>query len=101
MSLSPQQITSCAGSVTPAQGCGGGWPAWAYQYVSGSTGQTGTCNKKDDQWITDVKSFKYAVPPCNDTCTNQDEDALASALVNTAPISICVDATSWSDYSSG
>merc|ERR1719261_1337199 len=73
--LSPQQIVSCAGSDTPALGCNGGWPAWAYEYVekaggitsaqdypytSGSTGITGKCDKKADHWDTDVKSFKYA-----------------------------------------
>merc|ERR1712034_216331 len=49
----------------------------------------------------DVKSFKYAVPPCTDSCKNQDENALATALASTAPVSICVDATSWQDYTKG
>eukprot|EP00746_Dinoflagellata_sp_MGD_P009731 gnl/MRDRNA2_/MRDRNA2_119889_c0_seq1.p1 gnl/MRDRNA2_/MRDRNA2_119889_c0~~gnl/MRDRNA2_/MRDRNA2_119889_c0_seq1.p1 ORF type:complete len:357 (-),score=76.22 gnl/MRDRNA2_/MRDRNA2_119889_c0_seq1:115-1185(-) len=116
--LSPQQITSCAGLDSPALGCNGGWPAWAYAYVekvggittaadypytSGTTGATGTCNKSDDKWAGDVLSFKYAVPPCNNTCADQykQEAALESALANVAPISVCMDASPWMLYQPG
>ena len=59
-------------------------------------------NKSDDQWAADVLKYKYAVPPCNDTCADQykQEAALEAALVSVAPISVCMDASPWMLYQS-
>jgi len=111
--LSPQQIVSCD---TTDAGCSGGWTTSAYQYVQGAggldldsdypytsgAGDSGTC---DDPLPANptatISGFSYAIPPCQDDCTNQDEDTMADVLAATSPLSICVDAETWQDYSSG
>eukprot|EP00013_Stygamoeba_regulata_P018847 CAMPEP_0177655112 /NCGR_PEP_ID=MMETSP0447-20121125/14757_1 /TAXON_ID=0 /ORGANISM="Stygamoeba regulata, Strain BSH-02190019" /LENGTH=343 /DNA_ID=CAMNT_0019158937 /DNA_START=82 /DNA_END=1113 /DNA_ORIENTATION=+ len=110
--LAPQQIVSCD---TVDGGCNGGDTPTAYKYVeqaggqiaekddpytSGDTGENGSCPRTLNP-IAKVKGFQYATPPCTDSCGSQDEDKLAAALASTGPISICVDAESWQDYSSG
>jgi len=46
-------------------------------------------------------SICYATDPCYFLCNNQDEDTLASNVASVQPPSICVDASSWSDYTGG
>jgi C1A family cysteine protease len=110
--LAPQQIVSCD---NVDQGCNGGDTPTAYAYIkqagglvaekddpytSGDTGDDGTCPSKLNP-IAQVKGFTYATKPCTDSCTSQDEDTLAANLASTGPVSICVYAESWQDYSSG
>merc|ERR1712232_752236 len=48
-----------------------------------------------------VSGYKYAVKPCTSgTCENQDLKGLAAAL-ETTPISVCVNAGAWNDYTGG
>eukprot|EP00310_Coccolithus_braarudii_P024864 CAMPEP_0183358020 /NCGR_PEP_ID=MMETSP0164_2-20130417/47993_1 /TAXON_ID=221442 /ORGANISM="Coccolithus pelagicus ssp braarudi, Strain PLY182g" /LENGTH=379 /DNA_ID=CAMNT_0025531813 /DNA_START=51 /DNA_END=1190 /DNA_ORIENTATION=+ len=48
-----------------------------------------------------VSGYHYPVPPCTSgACTNQDLGALAAAL-ETTPVSICVNAEQWNDYTGG
>jgi len=113
--LAPQQIVSC--DLKEDGGCNGGWPMWAYNdylkttgmqseasypYVSGTTGVTGTCTYNASDVITPkLKSWSYATPACNDTCTKQDELTLAANLAESGPISICLDATAFQTYTGG
>jgi C1A family cysteine protease len=113
--LSPQQVVSCD---TVDQGCDGGDPQTAYQYImqagglqtekdypyfSGDSGWSGKCEVKPDKFVAHVSNFSYGVPPCNDTCKDQAkyEQTVRDALYTIGPLSICVDASDWQDYDWG
>jgi len=118
LDLSPQQVVDCD---TADQGCDGGWPLTAYQYIqakgqetdddypyySGTSGSAGTCAYTASKVAAKLvpgptQPWIYGVPPCNDSCTKQDENALAAAVYNMGPLSVCVDATDdWQDYTGG
>jgi len=100
--LSPQQIVDCD---TTDQGCNGGDTTTAYQYVIQAggletdsaypyTGEDGTCNFNAGSVLVKISSWKYAT-------SNDNEAVMQNNLVNWSPLSICVDASSWQDYSSG
>lgn len=114
--LSTQQIISC--DKGSDDGCDGGDPVTAYQYIekaggldsasdypdkSHISGNTGKCTW-DKKTVAKVSGFTYATKPCDKgKCKNQDEDALAAALDTKGPISICVNAggNGWQNYKSG
>lgn len=48
-----------------------------------------------------ITGYTYAVPPCTDSCSSQDTSLLASNLATYGPVSICLDASSWNDYTGG
>jgi cathepsin F len=100
--LAPQQIVDC--DKTDGR-CNGGYPASAYQYVESAGGQEtetaypyrgvdGTCSFDATKVESKISNFKYAT-------TQGDENTLKENLVSAAPLSICVDAANWQDYSSG
>jgi cysteine peptidase B len=101
-SLAMQQIVSCD---TSDDGCGGGDPPTAYQYVISAggleyysdypyTGEDGTCqfNKADVDAV--LSNWQYVTQ-------SEDENAMQSFLVSNGPLSVCVDAESWQNYNSG
>jgi cathepsin F len=106
--LSPQQITSC---TTTCLGCGGGNPinAWDYvnafggqdpnkdyPYVSGTTGQTGSCDASASQVSEDVSStIGYMISSAPSGESNMLKQ------IEQSPMSIIVDATLWQTYESG
>ena len=47
-----------------------------------------------------VGDYSFATPPCDDACDDQDLKTLAD-VVRTTPVSICVDAALWDDYTGG
>merc|ERR1719352_1848852 len=47
-----------------------------------------------------VTGFKYATPTCTDACDNQDLGKLAASAAE-GPVSICVNAGAWNDYTGG
>merc|ERR1712228_397088 len=48
-----------------------------------------------------LTGYKYAVKPCTEgACTHQDLKGFAAALEDT-PLSICVNAGAWNDYTGG
>jgi len=100
--LAPQQIVDCD---TVDQGCNGGWPYDAYEYVIGAggleleknypyTAQDGTCKAKKSLEVAKIASYSYATKTKNET-------QMQLVTYNTAPLSICVDATTWQTYTSG
>jgi C1A family cysteine protease len=111
--LSTQQIISC--DKTDG-GCDGGDLPTAFAYVekaggidsasdypdkSHKSGNTGKCTW-DKEKVAQVSNWKYAIPSCDSgACKNQDEDGLKAALNTYGPLSVCVNAESWDDYSSG
>jgi C1A family cysteine protease len=129
--LSPQQIASCAPSngTYGCQGCNGGFTEGAYEYLKTvpglansfyipyeqsltESGNTKACPTQKVQQIAGeyeqltggyaaVTGYHYAVPPCTSgTCENQDLSKLAAAL-ETSPLSVCVNAGQWNDYTGG
>jgi len=100
--LSPQQTVSCD---SLAMGCNGGWTESAYKYVKRVGGQqlesdypytsgTGNSGKCD----ADVSK---AAATLTDYTTVQGEDNMASYVQSTGPLSVCLDASTWSSYTGG
>eukprot|EP00656_Telonema_subtile_P012374 TRINITY_DN16225_c0_g1_i2.p1 TRINITY_DN16225_c0_g1~~TRINITY_DN16225_c0_g1_i2.p1 ORF type:complete len:353 (-),score=88.20 TRINITY_DN16225_c0_g1_i2:357-1415(-) len=129
--LSPQQIASCTpdSGTYACSGCNGGFTEGAYEYlktVAGlansfyipyaqsltETSTTATCptakvaaidgvDKQLSGGFAAVTGYSYATTPCTSgDCEDQDLTALAAAL-ETTPISVCVNAGSWNDYTGG
>jgi len=129
--LSPQQVASCSPATGQygCQGCNGGFTEGAYEYLKTvpglansfyipyeqsltATSNTAACptakvkaidgvNKMLTGGYATVEGYSYAVPPCTSgSCENQDLTKLAAALEET-PLSICVNAGNWNDYTGG
>jgi cathepsin F len=104
-SLSMEQVVDCD---TSDDGCGGGDPPTAYEYVisaggqeyysdypyTAGGGQAGSCqfNKADIDAV--LSNWQYVTQ-------SGDESAMQSFLVSNGPISVCVDAESWQYYQGG
>jgi len=129
--LSPQQITSCAPSTGTygCLGCQGGFTEGAYDYLKTAPGlanaffipygqslteQTATLAcptaqvaaingtlKQLQGGYAQVTGYSYATPPCTQgACASQDLTKLRASVEQT-PVSICVNAGSWNDYTGG
>ncbi|CAE7653905.1 LCP2 [Symbiodinium pilosum] len=129
--LSPQQITSCAPSTGTygCQGCNGGFTEGAYEYLKTVPGLANSFYIPYEQSLTEstdtaacpkskvdamngpymqlsggyaaVTGYSYAVKPCTEgTCEHQDLKGLAAAIAE-SPISVCVNAGVWNDYTGG
>jgi len=73
-----------------------------YPYTSGTWPySTGSC-KSFTVYGGDISSWSYATTPCSSgSCSKQDEDTLISNLYNKQPVSVCLDAAPWNDYTRG
>jgi len=100
--LSEQQIVDCD---TVDDGCDGGDTTTAYQYVISAGGLETeanypyeavdqTCQFQSNLIAASISSWYYATKTKNET-------EMQLALYNVAPLSICVDASSWQFYQSG
>jgi cathepsin F len=100
--LAPQEIVDCD---TVDQGCNGGDPPTAYQFVMQEggmedesdypyTAQDGTCNFQANLVKVTITNWQYATQ-------NSDETTMQNNLVSWGPLSICVDAEPWQDYTGG
>jgi len=110
--LSTQQVVSCD---KIDGGCNGGDTVQAYKYMlknalqteesypytSGRTGSTGSCQANPSEGLALMTNWTYATAPCFGACNNQDEEDLANNLASTAPVSVCVYASSWQFYNGG
>lgn len=95
--LSEQQLVDCTTSYGN-QGCNGGWPSYALNYVKQRgitttsaypyTGRDGTCK---------IQGGSYKI---SQVITSSGCSKLTSNL-QTQPTSVCVDASNWSFYRSG
>jgi len=100
--LSIEQIVDCD---TTCYGCGGGWPYLAYQYIEGAKGQdtgasypytaeggnSGTCAFNAANVAAQVMNYTSVA----------GETGLYAVASTSGPISVCVDASSWSAYTGG
>jgi C1A family cysteine protease len=102
--LAPQQIVDCD---QVDQGCNGGDLPTCYQYVQSAggletnanypyQGVDGTCNAQSGLEQDPITGFTYVIPQ-----GSTDENTMASFLAANQPMSIIVDASSWSSYSGG
>merc|ERR1712007_319802 len=114
-----------------SDGCQGGFTEGAYEYIKSAPGLTNSFNIGYEQSLTassttvacstftakinsmagadaqlsggyaQVSGYTYATPACTSgACASQDLDKLAAALEET-PVSICVNAGAWNDYTGG
>jgi len=104
--LGPQQLVDCD---PQSQGCGGGWTYWDFEYllsVGGQeseadypyTAQDGTCAFDASKIAAKISNYTFATVPCESgSCPTQD-DLLRTQLVAIGPLSICVNAATWSEW---
>jgi len=102
--LSMEQIVDCD-TGGEDQGCEGGFPTGAYQYVqkaggidsyssypyTAGEGQSGQCQFSQSNVVTNVASYQ----------TITGETGLYQQASTAGPVSVCVDASSWSGYEGG
>jgi len=131
IALSPQQIASCAPSTGAhgCLGCQGGFTEGAYEYVKSAPGLANSFYIPYGQSLTEstptlacptakvqaingpmkqlsggyatLEGYSYAVKPCTQgACADQDLKGFAAALEK-SPLSICVNAGAWNDYTGG
>jgi len=100
--LSTQQVVDCD---TTDDGCDGGWPYNAYQYVISAggqdsaasypyTAQDGTCKFKSANIASKISGWQYVTQ-------SENETAMQNFLYSNSPLSVCVDAEIWSAYTGG
>jgi cysteine peptidase B len=98
--LSPQEVVDCDSND---DGCGGGYPQEAIGWVKQQggqdteqcypyTAQDGTCSSSQ---CTPFQNIKQVIP------IGSTEQATYTALAKYGPLSICADASSWSNYDGG
>jgi len=102
---SMEQIVQCD---TTDDGCGGGWPMNAYEYVIGAggiesynaypytseNGVTGNCDFNAQYIVANISNWQYVTQ-------SQDETVMQQFTYTTGPPSVCVDASSWYSYTRG
>jgi len=131
INFSPQQVASCTTACEGCGGgwthsaydylksSKGLAPEAFWPYAQGLTpvhecsdpSCTESCSKKDLSELKQysfyigphatVEGFTYATPACNTgSCDHQDLEKFAASLAET-PVSVCVDASAWNDYTGG
>jgi len=102
--LAPQQIVDCDKSD---DGCGGGYPSTAMEYVIGAggqelekdypyTGQDGQCTVDKADFAASINSWHYVSQSAGTEMTT-----MMTYVATTGPVSVCVDAAPWQYYTGG
>ena len=106
--LSPEQPIQCDKT---SEGCNGGWTEHAYNYIKNAGGQetesaypyssysgtTGSCHSNSADYVVKLKSYTTITG----SSASQIESNMASYVQSTGPLSVCLDASTWSSYTSG
>jgi C1A family cysteine protease len=103
-SLAMQQVVDCD---TTAYGCEGGWTYAAYEYVQTEggieyfkdypyTAESESCSFNKADIFRNITGWGYVTEGGAEA-----EDDMANYLVSKGPLSVCVDASSWSGYEAG
>lgn len=106
--LSPEQVIQCDKT---SQGCNGGWTEHAYQYLESAGGQeteasypytsysgsTGTCKVNSKDFVVKITGYSTI----GGASASAIESNMASYVQATGPLSVCLDASTWSSYTSG
>jgi len=108
MILSAQQTTTCTYRNIIVGGCNGGntGPAYDYleagietdsdyPYTSGTAGVTGTCQADSSKFVAKTTGYTTV------SSSASGEASMATYVGATGPLSICVDAETWSSYTGG
>jgi C1A family cysteine protease len=104
--LSMEQIVDCD-TAGQDQGCGGGFPTGAYQYVQSAGGidayanypytagggNSGSCQFFQGSVVTNVASYS--------SINGESGEYSQLSSASGGPVSICVDASSWQNYQGG
>jgi C1A family cysteine protease len=104
--LSMEQIVDCDTSGED-QGCNGGFPTGAYQYVESAGGLDTLSSYPYTAGEGESGSCQFSQSNVAATVTNYQSIDGESGLYSQAssssggPVSVCVDASSWQDYSGG
>jgi len=106
--LAPQQLVDCD---PQSQGCGGGWTYWAFEYlmtpgVGGQEGEVsypytavnGNCAFNAADVVARLTNYSFATAPCESGSCPVQDNLLQSQLNSVGPLSICVNAATWSDW---
>lgn len=131
ISLSPQQIASCAPPTGQygCQGCNGGFTEGAYEYLRTAPGlandfyipyqqsltqstETMACPMEKVEQITgpleqlqggyaQVSGYSYAIKPCTEGACEHQDLKGLATALESTPLSVCVNAGAWNDYVGG
>ena len=105
VSLSEQNLVDCSGDEGN-EGCNGGWPFWAFEYVIKNGGID---TEASYPYRAEDLNCRFNAANVGATCKSytmvkeDDENDLTSAIANVGPISVAIDAghASFQMYSSG
>ncbi|EGB04435.1 hypothetical protein AURANDRAFT_5922, partial [Aureococcus anophagefferens] len=101
--LSTQQVASCTADpqLMCCDGCAGGDPTAAYEYLAWASRKGGLA---PDAWWPYEQGLTpdevCEAPACTKTCDKDDTDQLAARL-EASPLSVCLNAGAWDDYTGG
>ena len=101
--LSVQQLVSCD---TNDYGCDGGYPVYGYKFIYDNGGIVANASYPYTSYYEDVSSCSSPdasenVVSLTDFYYFKTEAAMETHVQSTGPLSICIDASNWSSYTSG
>jgi len=100
--LAPQQIVDCDKSDF---GCNGGDTKTAYRYIIDAKGQDTEASYPyravDEACKFNPATVEATISSFKSATTTKNEQEMVDATATIAPLSICVDASSWQFYTSG
>jgi len=102
--LAPQQLVDCTsdGAGSQRDGCQGGWPYQAYGVIQALGGMAAESDYSYKATNGICKSAPAVVSVADWSYVGKKSEAKMQTYVgSTGPLSVCVDANSWSSYTGG